>query len=94
MASESFVQPAIPRFDGHYDHWSMSMENFLRSKEFWAVVDGGFKEPAAGVIQTNAQQTDLEALKLKDLKAKNYIFQAIYRSILETILCKDTSKHI
>jgi len=47
-----------------------------------------------GIVQTNAKQTELEALKLKDLKAKNYIFQAIYRSILETILCKDTSKHI
>ena len=37
MATEnnsSFVQPAIPRFDGHYDHWAMLMENFLRSKEY------------------------------------------------------------
>jgi hypothetical protein len=33
-------------------------------------------------------------LKLKDLKAKNYLFQAIDRSILETILSKDTSKQI
>ncbi|KAH0709497.1 hypothetical protein KY284_010924 [Solanum tuberosum] len=30
--------------------------------------------------------------KLKDLKAKNYLFQAIYRPILEAILCKETSK--
>ncbi|KAH0684580.1 hypothetical protein KY289_022332 [Solanum tuberosum] len=37
---------------------------------------------------------EVEALKLKDLKAKNYIFQAIYRSILETILCKNMSKQI
>jgi hypothetical protein len=41
-----------------------------------------------------AQQTELEGLKLKDLKAKNYLFQAIDHSILETILCKDTAKHI
>jgi hypothetical protein len=35
MASKNnFVQPAIPRFNGHYDHWSMLMENFLRSKEY------------------------------------------------------------
>ena len=36
MAAESsnFVQPAIPKFDGHYDHWSMLMENFIRSKEY------------------------------------------------------------
>lgn len=35
MASENFVQATIPRFDGHYDHWSMLKENFLRSKEYW-----------------------------------------------------------
>lgn len=32
--------------------------------------------------------------KLKDLKVKNYLFQAIDRSILETILKKETSKDI
>ena len=94
MASETFVQPAIPRFDGHYDHWSMLMENFLRSKEYWTVVVSGVAEPAPGVVLTDAQKEELEGKKLKDLKAKNYIFQAIDRSILETILCKETSKQI
>ncbi|CAL5336102.1 unnamed protein product [Camellia sinensis] len=94
MASENFVQPSIPRFDGHYDHWSMLIENFLRSKEYWPMVVSGIPEPAEGVVLTDAQKSELEALKLKDLKAKNYLFQAIDRSILETILCKDTSKHI
>ncbi|KAK6923061.1 hypothetical protein RJ641_032222 [Dillenia turbinata] len=46
MATDSaFVQAAIPRFDGHYDHWSMLMENFLRSKEYWAVIESGIQEP-------------------------------------------------
>nr|KYP59803.1 Retrovirus-related Pol polyprotein from transposon TNT 1-94 [Cajanus cajan] len=36
-ASEKFVQPAIPKFDGHYDFWLMTMENFLRSKELWSL---------------------------------------------------------
>ncbi|KAF7147957.1 hypothetical protein RHSIM_Rhsim03G0172600 [Rhododendron simsii] len=94
MASETFAQPAIPRFDGHYDHWSMLMENFLRSKEYWTVVVSGVAEPAEGVVLTDAQKAELEGLKLKDLKAKNYLFQAIDRSILETILCKDNAKHI
>lgn len=48
MASENFVQPAIPRFDGHYDHWSMLMENFLRSKEYWELVETGCVKPASG----------------------------------------------
>jgi hypothetical protein len=95
MASEnSFVQPSIPRFDGHYDHWSMLMENFLKSKEYWSIVDSGIPELTEGVVLTNAQRTEREGLQLKDLKAKNFLFQAIDRSILETILCKDTSKHI
>lgn len=94
MAAENFVQPSIPRFDGHYDHWSMLMENFLRSKEYWTLVETGFVEPVRDAVLTDAQKTKLEELKLKDLKAKNYLFQAIDRTILETILTKDTSKQI
>ncbi|KAL5827868.1 hypothetical protein ACOSQ3_019719 [Xanthoceras sorbifolium] len=51
-------------------------------------------EPTTGVMVTDAQKTELEGLKLKDLKAKIYLFQAINHSMLETILCKDTAKHI
>ena len=95
MASEAtYVQPAIPRFDGHYDHWSMLMENFLRSKEYWNVVEAGIAEPTTGTVLTEAQLVEPSNLKLKDLKAKNYLFQAIDRAVLETILNKDTSKQI
>ncbi|XP_049365733.1 uncharacterized protein LOC125830598 [Solanum verrucosum] len=94
MASENFVQAAIPRFDGHYDHWSMLMENFLRSKEFWPVVSIGVQEPATGTASSETQKAELDSLRLNDLKAKNYLFQAIDRSILETILGKDISKQI
>ena len=80
MANDSnFVQAAIPRFDGHYDHRSMLMENFLRSKEYWSVVESWIQEPLVGATVTDAQQIDIEARKLKDLKAKNYLFQAIDR---------------
>lgn len=95
MASDNnYVQPAIPRFDGHYDHWSMLMENFLRSKEYWHLVETGIPEPGSGAGLTDAQKTELVAQKLKDLKVKNYLFQAIDRAILKTILEKDTSKQI
>ena len=95
MTSEgNFVQPAIPRFNGHYDHWSMLMENFLRSKEYWSLVETGYAEPEDEASLTDAQQKKFEEEKLKDLKVKNYLFQAIDRTILETILQKDTSKQI
>ena len=66
MTSETFVQPAIPRFDGHYDHWSMLIENFLRSKEYWTVIVYGVPEPTVGVLLSDAQKTELEGLRLKD----------------------------
>ncbi|KAK6923639.1 hypothetical protein RJ641_009839 [Dillenia turbinata] len=94
IVSVRFVQPAIPFFDGHYDHWSMPMENFLRSKEYWQVVKSGVAEPVIGVTLSKTQKMELEALTLKDLKAKNYLFQALDRGTLETILHKETSKQI
>ncbi|KAJ1379504.1 Retrovirus-related Pol polyprotein from transposon TNT 1-94 [Sesbania bispinosa] len=68
------------------------MENFLRSKEYWQVIEYGV--PKVSVVLTDAQQKELEAMKLKDLKAKNYLFQAIDRSVLDTILNKEPSKDI
>ena len=93
-AKNNFIQPAIPKFDGHYDHWSMLMENFLRSKEYWSLVETGILTAAEGVELTEAQQKSIANQKLKDLKVKNYLFQAIDRTIIETILNRDTTKHI
>ncbi|XP_038875143.1 uncharacterized protein LOC120067679 [Benincasa hispida] len=72
----------------------MLMENFLRSKEYWTIVEAGVNEPATGVVLSEVDQKKLEERKLKDLKAKNYLFQAIDRTILETISQKDTCKQI
>jgi len=95
MTSEgSFVQPATPRFVGHYDHWSMLMENFLCSKEYWHVVETGISAAADNVDLSDEQRKEVAEQRLKDLRAKNYLFQAIDRSILETILDKETSKGI
>ena len=94
MAFGNFVQLAIPSFNGHYYHWSMLMENFLRSKEFWPVVTTSVQEPTAGTALSDIQKAELDILGLKDIKAKKYLFQAIDPSILESILCKDTSKQI
>ncbi|KAG7598554.1 Zinc finger CCHC-type superfamily [Arabidopsis suecica] len=93
--SEKFVQPAIPKFDGYYDFWSMTMENFLRSREMWSLVEEGIPTMAIGSSPANeAQRKAVEEAKLKDLKVKNFLFQAIDREILETILDKGTSKAI
>ncbi|KHN36591.1 Retrovirus-related Pol polyprotein from transposon TNT 1-94, partial [Glycine soja] len=84
----------IPRFNGHYDHWAMLMENFLRSKEYWDLIENGILMVADGIEPTEAQCKLIEEQKLKDLKVKNYLFQAIDREVLETILKRDTAKNI
>ncbi|KAL6208632.1 hypothetical protein ACLB2K_019579 [Fragaria x ananassa] len=96
MAAEgstgNFAQPSIPKFDGDYEHWSMLMENLLRSKEYWSLVETGIREPANLEVLTVAQRKALDDSRLKDLKAKNYLFQAIDKTILKTILLKDTKR--
>ncbi|KAK4395706.1 hypothetical protein Sango_1724900 [Sesamum angolense] len=72
----------------------MLMENFLRSKEYRVVVENGVYAAADSVTLTETQKKTCEEQKLKDLNAKNYLFQALDRSILETIINKDTSKSI
>jgi hypothetical protein len=88
----SFMPPSIPKFDGFYDHWSELMENLLRSKEFMSLIENGIT-----IAPENATQEQLKAAEesiLKDLKVKNYLFQSIDRSILETILERRTSRDI
>ncbi|KAG6417940.1 hypothetical protein SASPL_120137 [Salvia splendens] len=92
--SSNFAQPSIPKFDGDYDHWSLLMENLLRSKEYFDVVKDGVEEPVNEEVLTEAQKKTLADARLKDLKAKNYLFSAIDKSILKTITLKETSKQL
>lgn len=92
--SNKYVQPAIPKFDGHYDHWAKLMENFLRSKEFWHLVEHGIVDVSNKADASNEEIKLMDEQKLKDLKIKNYLYQAIDREILDTILNDDTSKNI
>ena len=94
MAEGNFVQPAIPRFDGHYDHWAMLMENLLRSKDYWSLIESGIPASTPGAELTEVQQKHMEEMRLKDLKVKNYLFQSIDRTIMETILNRDSAKGI
>ncbi|XP_049399889.1 putative disease resistance protein RGA3 [Solanum stenotomum] len=61
---------------------SLGQMKFLRhlellgvlSKEYRPIVEDGISAPAKGEALTNAQKTEFEGRKLKDLKAKNYLF--------------------
>ncbi|XP_013624864.1 PREDICTED: uncharacterized protein LOC106331056 [Brassica oleracea var. oleracea] len=94
MSDKNFTTPSVPKFDGDYDHWSLLMENLLRSKEYWCVIDPGYEDLRSVAAPDQAQQKALEEAKLKDLKAKNYLFQSIDKTILKTITQKETSKQL
>ncbi|MCI68285.1 retrovirus-related Pol polyprotein from transposon TNT 1-94, partial [Trifolium medium] len=64
--SNDYVRPSIPKFDGYYDHWAMLMENLLRSKEIWELVEQGVT--VAPPNATAEQQQIAAASRLKDLK--------------------------
>lgn len=89
---KNFAQPTVPKFDEYYDHWSMLMENLLRSKEYWNMVENGVPTTTATSLPELIKAS--EEAKLKDLKAKNDLFQSIERGIIETILNKDSAKVI
>ncbi|KAF2285423.1 hypothetical protein GH714_004283 [Hevea brasiliensis] len=82
----------IPHFDGHYDHWSELMENLLRAKGLWNLVEKGFTEPTEREKLTEAQQAELNDARTKDYQVKHYLFQAIDRTVFEQILDRRTSK--
>jgi len=94
MEAGSFSTPAVPKFDGDYDHWSLIMENLLRSKEYWSVIDPWFEDLRRMEAPTPAQQQSLKEAELKDLKAKNYLFQSIDKTTLKTIIQKETAKQL
>nr|GEU43593.1 retrovirus-related Pol polyprotein from transposon TNT 1-94 [Tanacetum cinerariifolium] len=84
----------VPVFDGHYEHWSELMENLLRAKQVWNLIDPGIREPAVGIAQSEAEKKKLEELRIKDLQVKHYLYQAIDRVTFEQILDRKTSKSV
>ncbi|PNX79593.1 retrovirus-related Pol polyprotein from transposon TNT 1-94 [Trifolium pratense] len=70
----------------------MLMENLLRSKEYWNLIEIGVVLAPPNTIVEQRKLADES--KLQDHKVKNYFFQAIDCSIMETIIAHDTAKDI
>lgn len=56
MAYENSMHHTILCFDGHCDHWSMLVENFKRSMEYWYIVESGVAKPEAEVMFDNGAE--------------------------------------
>lgn len=70
------------------------MKTLLKSKEYWVVIEPGYEEPREGVQLTATQKVTLDTMRMKDLKAQNYLFQSIDKQIVKTMTHKETSKQI
>ncbi|RDX60958.1 hypothetical protein CR513_60859, partial [Mucuna pruriens] len=64
--NNNFVQSTIPRFDGHYDHGSMLVENHLRSKKYWSLVESEIPSLVVGVQPTQKGNTRLLRKQTKE----------------------------
>ncbi|XP_010242587.1 PREDICTED: uncharacterized protein LOC104586904 [Nelumbo nucifera] len=85
----SFIQPSIPLFDGHYDHWSMLMENFLRSKEYRELVESGYVESAIDLTVLDTILKKDTAKEIWDAMKKKFEGNArVKRSHLQ-VLCRE-----
>ncbi|MCI27540.1 retrovirus-related Pol polyprotein from transposon TNT 1-94, partial [Trifolium medium] len=49
--NSDFLKPLIPKFDGFYDHWAMLMENLLRFKDYWSLIENGVT-----IVRANATE--------------------------------------
>ncbi|RDY12790.1 hypothetical protein CR513_02365, partial [Mucuna pruriens] len=56
--------------------WKTHQNTGLK-KTFLAIVTVGIPQHADGVVVPDKEKKNLEELKLKDLKVKNYLFQVI-----------------
>nr|GEW05442.1 retrovirus-related Pol polyprotein from transposon TNT 1-94 [Tanacetum cinerariifolium] len=64
-------------------------------KEMWNLVEEGILIAPIGTGPANdALRKSVEEVKLKDLKVKTFLYQAIEREIFEIIFDKSTSKSI
>jgi hypothetical protein len=79
--SSNFMQTSIPRFDGHYDHWAMLMENLLRSKEYLTLIENGVITAPAGVIletiRDSMRQKYQGSTKVRGLNCR--LYERIFR---------------
>ncbi|KAK6938113.1 hypothetical protein RJ641_031621 [Dillenia turbinata] len=68
------------------------MENLLRAKGLWSLVEKGFEEPCEGTMLIGTKLEQLEIARTNDHKVEHYLFRAIDRSIFEQVLDRRTSK--
>ncbi|GAU39416.1 hypothetical protein TSUD_323640 [Trifolium subterraneum] len=76
----SFLPPSIPKFDGFYDHWAELMENLMRSKDYWSLIETGII--VAPENPTPEQTQAATESRLKDLKEDESVNDFFLRTLV------------
>ena len=69
--TEGSSNGCVPKFVGQYDHWAKLMENLLRSKEYWKVIDRGIMVDVVGETWSFSSVVS-ESHPLTDVQRKEY----------------------
>ena len=66
--TEGSSNTCVPKYAGHYDHWAELMENLLRSKDHWDVVEHGvtMKTTEARMFSTVVTINEVNSLRLNE----------------------------
>ncbi|XP_004309334.1 PREDICTED: uncharacterized protein LOC101314043 [Fragaria vesca subsp. vesca] len=79
LAESNSAPVSIPLFDGYYDHWSELMENFIRSRKLWHLIETGVPTPVqvreqvatfSTVVAEGRQQTEAQRKREEDLRQR------------------------
>lgn len=70
------------------------MENLLRAKGLWSLIETGVEQTQVGIAVNENQRKRIEEQRTKDQKVKHYLYQAIDRVVFEQILDRSSSKAI
>ncbi|XP_047317376.1 uncharacterized protein LOC124920849 [Impatiens glandulifera] len=61
------------------------MENLLKAKGLWGLIERGVEEPKEGTTLNQTQQTQLDELRMKDCKTKYGSNEKVKKSMLNTL---------
>jgi hypothetical protein len=81
---------SIPAFDGtNYGYWKARMRFFLKSIDYWSIVETGWTKPEDATLELVPQK----AARLSNDKALQALCQALFRSEFSKISnCESAQK--
>ena len=95
MASQSFVTPTPPKFEGqNYSIWSIKMKACLQAFSLWEVIEEDYVVEELRANATQAQRTAHEAEVAKGFKALTALHSSVNGSIFTRIMSCTSAREV